>query len=229
VFRLLEARDKRVRSGGRPEPCFRDKAAKRRRKVVELSRRDFLKFSGAATAGGLLIYKALDAETAAASASVDLHKEIGEVTTICCYCGVGCGAIAAAEDDRVINIEGDPEHPINEGSLCSKGQALTQMRTVDGNDNPNRLTKPLYRAPNSTEWEEKSWDWMIDTIAARIKETRDSNWLDTVDVGGTTYNVNRTDAIANFGGGELDNEECYLLVKMARALGLVYLEHCARI
>ena len=81
----------------------------------------------------------------------------------------------------------------------------------------------------STNWQEKSWDWAIDQIAKRIKKTRDDNWLEKVTVGGKQYNVNRTDAIASFGGGELDNEECYALVKMARALGLVYLEHCARI
>lgn len=195
---------------------------------MELTRRDFFKLSGA-SAAGLIVYKTLATDKAAGSSLVDLHKEIGETPTICCYCGVGCGAIAAADEDKVINIEGDPDHPINEGSLCSKGQALAQMRTIDGKNNPNRLTKPLYRAPNSTEWEEKSWEWMIDTIAARIKETRDENWLDTIEVDGTTYTVNRTDAIADFGGGELDNEECYLAVKLTRALGLVYIEHCARI
>jgi len=176
---------------------------------VELTRRDFFKLSGA-SAAGLLVYKTLATDKAQGASLVDLHKEIGEVPTICCYCGVGCGAIAAADEDKVVNIEGDPDHPINEGSLCSKGQALAQMRTINGKNNPNRLTKPLYRAPNSTEWEEKSWEWMIDTIAARIKKTRDENWLDTIDVGGTTYTVNRTDAIT-------------------RALGLVYIEHCARI
>ena len=197
---------------------------------MELTRRDFFKLSGA-SAAGLVVYKTLAADHAQADSSplVDLHKEIGETTTICCYCGVGCGAIAAADDDKVINIEGDPDHPINEGTLCPKGQALAQMRTVYGRDNPNRLTKPLYRAAGSDKWEEKSWDWMISTIAARIKFTRDQNWKETIAVGDTVYPVNRTDAIASFGGGELDNEECYLLVKMARALGLVYIEHCARI
>jgi formate dehydrogenase major subunit len=196
---------------------------------MELSRRDFLKLSGTVAAGGVVAHKVLDTYPVSAE-SMDLDmRPIGEVPTICCYCGVGCGAIAAADADKVTNIEGDPDHPINQGALCSKGQALAQMRTVDGKDNPNRLTKPLYRAPNSTQWEEKSWDDMIDMIADRIKQTRDETWLDTIDVGGTTYTVNRTDGIAEFGGGELDNEECYLLVKMARALGLVYLEHCARI
>lgn len=199
---------------------------------MELTRRDFFKLSGA-SAAGLIVYKTLASDQALADSSplVDLHKPIGEVTTICCYCGVGCGAIVAADEDktRVLNLEGDPDHPINEGTLCTKGQALAQMRTVYGKDNPNRLTKPLYRAAGSDQWEEKSWDWMISTIAARIKNTRDTYWTEEVEVDGTTYKVNRTDAIASFGGGELDNEECYLLTKMSRALGLVYLEHCARI
>lgn len=198
---------------------------------MELSRRDFLKVSGA-SAGGALLYKVLGKPiTFAASPpnSIQLHKKIGETHTICCYCAVGCGALVATEAGKVVNIEGNPDHPINEGALCAKGQALSQFRTVDGKDNPRRLTKPLYRRAGGTKWEEVDWDWTIDEIAKRIKKTRDDNWLSTVNVGGTTYTVNRTDTIANFGGGELDNEECYLLVKMARALGLVYLEHCARI
>ena len=195
---------------------------------MELTRRGFLKLSGASTAG-FLLFKGAGWKKVLGYSPIPLRKKIGETTTICCYCAVGCGAIAAADGGRVVNIEGDPEHPINEGTLCSKGQALSQFHTVNGEDNPRRLTKPLYRASGASDWEEVSWDWAIDTVAERIKTTRDNNWISTIDVGGTTYNVNRTDAIAEFGGGELDNEECYLLVKMARALGLVYIEHCARI
>jgi formate dehydrogenase major subunit len=195
---------------------------------MELSRRGFIKLSGASTAG-FLLFKGAGWKKALAASSIPLHKKIGETTTICCYCGVGCGVIVGASGSTVVNTEGDPDHPINQGTLCSKGQAISQFHTVDGKDNPRRLTKPLYRAKGSSKWEEKSWDWAIDTIAERIKTTRDSNWLSTIDVGGTSYPVNRCDAIANFGGGELDNEECYLLVKMCRALGLVYVEHCARI
>ncbi len=195
---------------------------------MEIGRRSFLKLSGA-SAAGFVLFKGMDWKKSALLRTIPLHKKIGETTTICCYCAVGCGAIVAAENGNVVNIEGDPDHPINEGTLCSKGQALIQFHTIDGKDNPNRLTKPRYRAPYSDKWEEVSWDWAIDQIADRIKKTRDENWLSTVNVGGTNYNVNRTDAICNFGGGELDNEECYLLVKMARALGLVYVEHCARI
>lgn len=195
---------------------------------MEIGRRSFLKLSGASVAG-FLLFKGADWKKAAAFSPIPLRKRIGETTTICCYCGVGCGAIAAADADKVVNIEGDPDHPINQGTLCSKGQSLIQMRTVDGEDNPRRLTKPLYRRPGGTEWEEVTWDWAIDAIASRIKKTRDENWLSTITADGKSYTVNRTDAICNFGGGELDNEECYLLVKLARALGLVYVEHCARI
>jgi len=194
---------------------------------MELSRREFLKASGAGM-GGLVLLGAMGSEKV--PRAIPLKKEpLGETYTICCYCGVGCGALATAAGGKVINVEGNPDHPINEGTLCSKGQALAQFRTVDGEDNPNRLTKPLYRRAGGTAWEEKSWDWAITEIAKRIKKTRDDNWISTVNVGGTDYTVNRTDAIAHFGGGELDNEECYLLVKLTRALGMVYIEHCARI
>jgi formate dehydrogenase major subunit len=97
---------------------------------------------------------------------------------------------------------------------------MFQIRRVNRKRNPYRLAKPLYRAPQGTDWEEKSWEWMIETIAKRVKETRDKYWNDS---------ANRTDAIASLGGGELDNEECYLLSKMNRALGIAYLEHCARL
>jgi len=106
---------------------------------------------------------------------------------------------------------------------------LTERLTgqVDGKPNQYRLTKPLYRAPGATVWEEKPWDWMVNTIADRVKKTRDApGGFTTID---NPTVVNRCDKIASLGGGELDNEECYLLSKMNRALGVVYLEHCARI
>ena len=198
---------------------------------MELSRRDFLKLSGTASAGGLLIYKALDAEpVSAGSLQLDLSKPIGEVPTICCYCGVGCGAIVAADADRVINIEGDPDHPINQGTLCPKGQALSQIHEINGEINRQRLTKPLYRAPNATEWEERSWEEMIEMVAERVKGTRDQYFVTQAqNASGATVTVNRCESIGQIGGGELDNEECYLAAKMARALGLVFLEHCARL
>ena len=103
---------------------------------------------------------------------------------------------------------------------------MAQLRTVDGKLNPRRLTQVLYRRPGGTEWEPKSWDWAITQIASKIKATRDANWTANDENG---YTVNRTDAIASVGGSALDNEECYLLAKMLRALGMVYIEHHARI
>jgi formate dehydrogenase major subunit len=121
---------------------------------------------------------------------------------------------------KVINIEGDPDHPINRGSLCSKGAALSQIPS-----NERRLTKVRYRAPGSDRWEEKSWSWAIQEIAKRVKATRDATFQATE---GANV-VNRTLGIAGLGGAALDNEECYTYSKMARAFGVVYLEHQARI
>ena len=128
--------------------------------------------------------------------------------------------MVSTKGGKVINIEGDPGHPISEGTLCSKGAAGIQVV-----NNSRRLQKVLYRAPNGKAWEEKSWDWALDRIAARIKETRDKTFKTSVD--GRV--VNRTEAMACLGGSALDNEEAYLLVKLMRALGLVYIEHQARL
>jgi anaerobic selenocysteine-containing dehydrogenase len=192
---------------------------------MKLSRRDFLKLSGATT-GSLLL--PTGAALAAKGKTFPLHKPIGETPTICCFCGVGCGAIVASAPGpdgklKVVNIEGDPDHPINQGSLCSKGQALAQINLDVGK---KRLRKPLYRAPGSSEWEEKSWEWTIEEIAKRIKATRDKYFIVQDDEGRT---VNRLEAIASLGGAALDNEECSLIVKAMRSLGLVYIEHQARI
>ena len=141
-------------------------------------------------------------------------------TTVCPFCGVGCGQVVSTRSGNVINIEGDPGHPISEGTLCSKGAAAIQVV-----NNPRRLQKVLYRAPRGAAWEEKTWDWALERIAARVKETRDKTFKTSVD--GRV--VNRTEAIACLGGSALDNEEAYLLVKLMRALGLVYIEHQARL
>ena len=199
---------------------------------MDLTRREFLKTSGAGM-GGLVLLGSMDwnfSNGKTPPKSIILKKQaLNETYTICCYCAVGCGALITADNGKIVNVEGNPDHPINEGTLCAKGQALGQFHTVDGQDNSRRLTKPQVRRAKSDKWEDISWEQAISEIARKIKTTRDSNWISSVDVGGATYPVNRTDAIVSFGGGELDNEECYLLVKMARALGLVYVEHCARI
>jgi anaerobic selenocysteine-containing dehydrogenase len=143
-----------------------------------------------------------------------------DTTTVCPFCGVGCGQVVSTRSGNVINIEGDPGHPISEGTLCSKGAAAIQVV-----NNTRRLQKVLYRKPQGAVWEEKTWDWALERIAARVKETRDKTFQTSVD--GRV--VNRTEAIACLGGSALDNEEAYLLVKLMRALGLVYIEHQARL
>jgi len=189
---------------------------------MELSRRDFLKASGAGL-GGVFLLGALKPEAALAAQRVlPLRKKRGETTTICPYDGSGCGFIVDSQDGRVVNIEGDPDHPINRGAGCAKGASLRQLSA----DNPWRLSKVLYRAPGGTAFEEKSWDWAITEIARRVKKTRDANFVEK-DAKGNT--VNRNEVIANIGGAALDNEECYLLSKFARSLSIVYLEHQARL
>ena len=137
-------------------------------------------------------------------------------TTVCPFCGVGCGQVVSTKGGKVINIEGDPGHPISEGTLCSKGAAGIQVV-----NNSRRLQKVLYRAPNGKAWEEKSWDWALDRIAARVKETRDKTFKTSLD--GRV--VNRTEAIACLGGPALNNEEAYLIAKLRRGLGMMYFEH----
>ena len=190
--------------------------------MEELSRRDFLKLSGGTTAGLVLFGKLGSFQRLSTSVrSFSLKKKIGEKISICPYDATGCGFIIASEGGKITNIEGDPEHPINRGGACSKGASLYQIA-----NNERRLSKVLYRAPNGTKWEEKSWEWALDEIAKKIKATRDTNWKEKDKDG---YVVNRTEAIASLGGAGLDNEECYLLSKAMRALGLVYLEHQARL
>jgi formate dehydrogenase major subunit len=186
---------------------------------MDISRRDFLKFSGGAVAAG--------AATAGVASPAEarkrrLHTKGATVTTtICPYCAVGCGILVYTKGGKVINTEGDPDHPINEGTLCSKGAALYQWV-----NNPKRLTKPMYRAPGATSFKEVEWDWTLDEIAKRIKSSRDRTFVEKNAKGQV---VNRTDGIASVGSAALDNEECYLLQKWLRSLGLVYIEHQARI
>jgi len=137
---------------------------------------------------------------------------------------VGCGAIVHTSkkgDGRVINIEGDPGHVINRGTLCSKGAALSGL-----SENENRLLQPMYRAPYAKEWTPMSWNQALAKIAERVKKTRDATFTKK---NGKGQVVNRTTDIASVGSAALDNEECWIYQALMRALGLVYIEHQARI
>lgn len=186
-----------------------------------ISRRNFLKGGGVAAGALAVTGKPVRAEVQGKGLRT---KGLQSSTTICPYCAVGCGMIVHTKNGKVVNIEGDPEHPINQGSLCSKGSALFQVA-----NNERRLTKVQYRAPKSDKWEEKSWDWAMQRMAQLMKETRDRNFVKQEKINGKTYTVNRNDGMAMIGAAALDNEECYLLGKFARAMGVGYLEHQARI
>lgn len=185
-----------------------------------ISRRTFLKgLAGGLTAIGLSDVMLLRSGWAGAVAPAKIN-EAKATTSICPFCGVGCGLVAYTKNGKLVDVEGDPDHPINQGSLCSKGQAVFEVVTSD-----RRLKKVRYRAAGSDHWEEKDLDWAMKTLAERVKATRDANF--TAKSGPVT--VNRTEALASIGGAALNNEECYLLAKLTRSLGIVYLEHQARL
>jgi len=188
---------------------------------MDLSRRAFLKVSGAATAGAALGPLGFDLSSLPAHATPLKINYAKETTTICPYCSCGCSIIVHTVDGNVINTEGDPDSPINEGALCSKGSALYQE-----SHNEHRLRKVRYRAPGSSKWEERDWDWALNRIARRVKDTRDKTFVTKTAKG---LIVNRNEGIANLGGAGLNNEECYALAKFARSLGVVNLDHQARI
>jgi formate dehydrogenase major subunit len=185
---------------------------------MELTRRGFLKVSGGTVAASVLGVGLKPAQAYAQPLAIQYARE---TLTICPYCAVGCGIIVHTRGGEVINTEGDPDHVINRGTLCSKGAALYQLR-----HNKKRLTEPMYRAKGAKEWKKVSWDWALDQIASRIKDTRDATFMVNNAKGQT---VNRTDVIASVGSAALDNEECYMFQKLLRSWGLVYIEHQARI
>lgn len=189
---------------------------------MTISRRNFLK-AGTLAAGALAIggKKTVASNTYSTASRI---KGLQSTTTVCPYCAVGCGMLVYTKNGKIINIEGDPEHPINQGSLCSKGSALFQVA-----NNDLRLKKVQYRAPGSDKWEEKTWDWTMKRIAKLMKDSRDKNFVKEETINGKTYTVNRNEGMAMIGAAALDNEECYLLGKFARAMGVSYLEHQARI
>lgn len=194
---------------------------------MDSSRRDFLKLS---TAGGVAA-SVLGFDLAPAFAQVRELKiaRTTETRSTCPYCSVSCGVIIHTLGDRsrnvqpsVIHVEGDPDHPINQGALCPKGVTLRQNIV-----NERRLTKVLYRAPGGRAWEERSWDWAIDRIARLLKQSRDEHLIEQDALGQT---LNALTAVGVIGGCTDTNELNYLLVKAFRAgLGVIPIEQQARI
>src|SRR5213080_5401811 len=194
--------------------------------MPQITRRDFVKL-GAVGAGALGTTPLGFDLAEAVQVKQDLRIEgAKEVHSLCPYCAVGCSIIAFTKDDgkghaKLLQIEGDPDSPVNEGRLCPKGATAMQLAV-----STRRVEKPLYRAAGSAKWEEKSWDFVLDKIAQNIKASRDNTFV-AQDANGNV--VNRTEGIAFAGGAAFSSEEGYFATKVMRALGVVHIEQQARV
>jgi formate dehydrogenase major subunit len=193
-----------------------------------LNRRNFLQMSaGGFAVGGVMAL----VDVRPTQARVQSLKTAGvqEIPSVCPYCAVGCGLLVGVKDGTIINIEGNPDSPINRGTLCPKGAASFQLAV-----NPLRSTKALYRRPGGTHWEELPLDKAMDMIAERVKKTRDETFHEFVtvkDADGKEVQkrANHTMAIFSLGGATMDNEWNYVQAKLMRGLGVVAIENQARI
>lgn len=194
--------------------------------VTDFTRRDFMKVgaAGAATLGvSALGFDVAEARTV----KQELRIEGAKVShSVCPYCAVGCSLLAYTRGNgngsvELLQIEGDPDSPINEGTLCPKGASAMELAV-----SRRRLQNPLYRAPGASDWKRVSWEFVLDRLARKIKAGRDRTFVTKDDEGNV---VNRTEGIAFAGGAAFSNEEGYLTTKLMRGLGLVYLEQQARV
>ena len=198
---------------------------------MKITRRGFLKVSAAgvgATALGFDSALGFDLAPAYAAARELKIRDAKEYRTVCPYCAVGCGTIAYVHGSgglntkrTVIHVEGDPDSPINGGTLCPKGASQMQLAI-----SPRLEQGPKIRRPGASEWESISWDEAMDFFARKFKDARDATFVER-DAAGRT--VNRCEGIAWVGSATVCNEDAYLITKTMRALGLMYIDHQARI
>jgi formate dehydrogenase major subunit len=201
-------------------------------------RRDFLRASvGGGFALGSLLGLGFDLRSARAETSRFKFANTREVPSVCPYCAVGCGQLVSVRGNKIVNIEGNPDSPVSQGTLCPKGAATYQLAVND-----NRIKRVWYRAPGATEWDKtRTLKWAMEQIADRVKKTRDKTFVVETDrdLAGNLLRddkgnpvrkrVNHTLAIASLGGATMDNEWNYLQGKLLRALGIVAIENQARI
>jgi formate dehydrogenase major subunit len=188
-----------------------------------ISRRRWLQLTAGGSVG-LAVGGVIDVATVRAATQDVKLANVTEHTTSCNFCSCGCCMIASVREGKLVAIEGDYDHVVNRGSLCAKGLSMFPTHA-----SPLRNKTPRYRAPGSDHWEDISWDDAIDRIAKKLRKTRDESWIASEEVGGRTVPVHRTDAIAFMGGAQNTTEECYLFQKAMRLLGVVYVEHQARL
>jgi formate dehydrogenase major subunit len=193
---------------------------------METSRRNFLKVAGLGGAAATMF--GFDLKPVYAAVRELKISRATETRSTCPYCAVSCGVLIYTLGDKaknvtpqVIHVEGDPDHPINRGTLCPKGASLEQDIL-----NERRLLKPQVRRPGGTDWQDIGWDQALDEIAVWAKKTRDETFLEK-DLNGKT--VNRCEGVAFIGGCTDTNEFNYLAVKSMRSMGIVYIENQARV
>jgi len=195
---------------------------------MQLSRRQFMKVTGSTLAGSSLALMGFSPATALAE--VRQYKLAAATVTrqTCTYCSVGCGLLMYSLGDgaknvrsSLIHVEGDPDHPVNRGTLCPKGASL-----MDIVHSPNRLMYPEYRAPGSNEWKRMSWPEALDRIAKLLKADRDANFIETTDDG---KKVNRWISTGMLAASASSNEAGYITHKVARSWGLLAFDNQARV
>jgi formate dehydrogenase major subunit len=191
---------------------------------MELSRRDLHRLSaagGAGTALGGLIASGVDLAPVVAQAQQLRIKDAKVTPSVCPFCSVGCATLVHTIDGQIVNIEGDPRSPHNEGTLCPKGAATFQLHI-----NPNRPVQVLHRAPGAADWEVWGLERAMDRVAELTKKTRDETFIERLSNGKL---VNATTAIFSLGGATLDIEWNHIQQKLMRGLGIVAIENQARI
>ena len=190
-----------------------------------VSRRDFVRASATGIGSGTVLSSLIGLGASLAPATARAQqlriKDAKATPSVCPYCAVGCATIVRTIGGEIVDIEGDPRSPHNEGCLCPKGAATYQLHK-----NPNRATKVLHRKPGSTAWEEVELDWAMDRVAELVKKTRDATFVERLANGAL---VNHTTAIFALGGATLDNEWNHMQQKLLRGLGVVAIENQARI
>jgi len=196
---------------------------------MEVTRRGFLKLVGGISVVTFATGLGIDAAAAETKGYALKLEGCIKIPSICHFCSGGCSLLLYIKNGKLVHLEGDPDSPINEGTLCSKASSLEQVAYAE-----HRPKTPLYRAPGSDQWESITWEDAYERIARKTKEVRDKTWVSTEEVTGAdgikkTVTVNRAEGIGVIGSAEIDNEESYLLSKFSRLIGTPYHEHQARI
>jgi len=196
--------------------------------MVTMNRRQFLKVTGASLAGSSLALVGLAPDVALAEVRAYKLARTTETRNTCPYCSVACGLLMYSLGDKaknakasIIHIEGDPDHPVNRGTLCPKGAGL-----IDFIHSPNRLQYPEYRAPGSDKWVRMPWDEALNRIATLMKQDRDANFIEKNEQGQT---VNRWLSTAMLAASASSNEVGYITHKTIRSLGMLGFDNQARV